>query len=129
MTRRSPTPSLDVLALHKALDSAREQRGLSWRGVAGETHVSPSTFSRMKEERKPDADSLSRLLDWLNMPAEHFIRDSGKNRPAASSRATTTTAITAALRADPQLTDQDVEFVVEALNAAYRYVRASKTKG
>lgn len=129
MRPKNPSPTLDVVALHKALDSVRDERGLSWRGVAGETGVSPSTLSRMKEERKPDADSLSRLLDWLGMPAEEFIRDRGKNRTAPTGRTTTTTSITAALRADPQLTDQDVDFVIEALNAAYKYVKASKTKG
>src|SRR2546430_10781467 len=124
MRPRHTAPTLDVVALHKALDAAREERGLSWRGVAGETKVSASTLSRMKDERKPDADSLSKLLDWLNMPAERFIRDGGKNRPAPAGKTTTTAAITAGLRADTQLTDQDVDFVIEALNAAYRYVMA-----
>lgn len=63
---------VDVPRLYSALDQARERRGLSWRQVAAQLQVSPSTFSRMSEGGKPAADIFVSLTSWLGRPAETF---------------------------------------------------------
>jgi len=52
-------PRLDVQALYDALDQQRRSKKLSWRQLAGEAGVSPSTLSRMTQGKRPDVDSLA----------------------------------------------------------------------
>lgn len=57
---------LDVPALYRYIDQRRQREGLSWRGVAGETGVPVSLFSKLaKDGGKPSADALMALLVWL----------------------------------------------------------------
>ena len=53
---------LDVQALYVTLDSERQQRGLSWRQVAQEAGIGPSTLSRMAQGNRPDVDSFAALV-------------------------------------------------------------------
>ncbi|WP_372672775.1 helix-turn-helix domain-containing protein [Amycolatopsis kentuckyensis] len=48
---RVANASIDVIALHGALDAAREARELSWRQLAKLLDVSPSTMSRLANGR------------------------------------------------------------------------------
>lgn len=66
---------LDVGALYAALDLIRSHGDLSWRDVARETGCSPSTFSRLAEGRRPDADALCTLVAWLRVPLDRFVVD------------------------------------------------------
>lgn len=50
------------------LDGRRRQYGLSWRQLADELDVSPSTFTRMKAGGKPDVDGFLAMSAWLNAP-------------------------------------------------------------
>lgn len=59
------SPRLDVEALYTALDRQRRKARLRWRDVAKEAGVSPSTFTRIGQGNRPDADGLVRLLLWL----------------------------------------------------------------
>jgi len=52
--------SIDVAALYAALDAARESRDLSWRQLAREIEVSPSTLSRLGNGLNPDVNARSR---------------------------------------------------------------------
>lgn len=57
---------LDVEALYLALDKQRRTRRITWRTVAAEVGVSPSTFTRIGlNGRRPDVDALVRILAWL----------------------------------------------------------------
>lgn len=58
-------PGLDPDALYVALDRQRRSRRMQWREAAREAGVSPSTFTRIGQGRRPDADGLVRLLAWL----------------------------------------------------------------
>lgn len=52
---------------------AFEQR-LSYRDVAAQAGVSPSTITRITSQRKgPDADTMARMIDWLNADFKNFI--------------------------------------------------------
>lgn len=57
--------AFDPDALYVALDRQRRTRRLTWRGVAAEAGVSPSTLTRVGQFKRPDADGLVRLLAWL----------------------------------------------------------------
>jgi transcriptional regulator with XRE-family HTH domain len=61
---------LDVAELNRLLDAQRLARGLSWRGVARDCGLSPSTLSRMQDGKRPDADALVTLLVWLDMDTD-----------------------------------------------------------
>lgn len=61
----SGRPSLDVEALYTALDRQRRARHSYWRDVAAEAGISASTFVRLGQGKRPDADGLVRLLAWL----------------------------------------------------------------
>lgn len=58
---------LDVPELRRRLDERRQQRGLTWRDLAEVVDVSPSTFSRLADGHRPDADALVSLLVWLDL--------------------------------------------------------------
>lgn len=55
----------DPEKLYEALDRKRRRRHIIWRKVAEESGCSPSTFTRIGQGKKPDADSLVRLMVWL----------------------------------------------------------------
>lgn len=66
--------SVDVQALHAALDVERRARSLSWRGLAQQLDLSASTLSRMAEGRHPDVVAFATMTTWLGVPAETFYR-------------------------------------------------------
>ena len=111
---------LDVNALYLTLDSQRQQRGLSWRQLAHEAGVGPSTLSRMASGSRPDVDSFASLVHWLGIPAEEFLRvpdDTG--RPAATPD-TVTQAVASLLRADKNLDAETAAAIDDILQAAMR---------
>ena len=60
---------------------AFEQR-LSYRDVAEQAKVSPSTITRIVAQRKsPDANSMVRLITWLNEDFKNFITESKVQEP------------------------------------------------
>lgn len=59
------TGRFDPDALYVALDRKRRTARIKWRDVATEAGVSPSTLSRIGQDKRPDVDSLARLLLWL----------------------------------------------------------------
>src|SRR5256885_6950305 len=60
---------VNTAELGNAVRRRREEQGLSLRDVADKTGVSASTLSRIANGTgKPDADNISRLASWLNMP-------------------------------------------------------------
>lgn len=68
-----PETTVNVDALYAALDTKRRTKAVSWREVARELDVSPSTFSRMAQGRRPDVDTFATLLHWLNLSADTFM--------------------------------------------------------
>lgn len=68
------TPArINVPALYAALDAQRAATGLSWRQLAKDRGLSPSTFTRMANGHRPDVDAFAALVRWLDQPAERFI--------------------------------------------------------
>lgn len=109
-------PRLDVAALYVTLDSERQQRGLSWRQVAHEAGVGPSTLSRMAQGNRPDVDSFVALVQWLGVPAEQFMRG-GQSQSQPTSPAQ---AVASLLRADKNLDPDSAAAIDDILRAAMR---------
>lgn len=82
---------VDVGALYDSLDEARKAKELSWRELARQLELSPSTLSRLGNKRSPDVNAFMTMVRWLNMPAESFLTD----RPEADQ-----------VREDPELVAQ-----------------------
>lgn len=64
---------LDSDALYAALDAQRQGRDLSWRQLAKEVGVSPSTMTRLAQGQRPDIDAFAALVQWLGQPADSFL--------------------------------------------------------
>jgi transcriptional regulator with XRE-family HTH domain len=111
---------LDVSALYLTLDSQRQQRGLSWRQLAHEAGVGPSTLSRMANGSRPDVDSFASLVHWLGIPAEEFLRFPDDTGRAATTPDTVTQAVASLLRADKNLDPETAAAIDDILQAAMR---------
>jgi transcriptional regulator with XRE-family HTH domain len=119
---RMPETTVDVEALYAALDNKRKTLETSWRELARELDVSPSTFSRMAQGRRPDVDTFATLLRWLGMPAEAFMRGTG----AAAATAEPVAMVSSYLRSARNVKPEDAEALEDIFRAAYnRLVRDS----
>jgi transcriptional regulator with XRE-family HTH domain len=111
-----PEITVDVEALYAALDNKRKAHGTSWREVARELDVSPSTFSRMAQGRRPDVDTFATLLRWLGMPAESFMRGAeATTRPEEP-----VAMVSSYLRSARNLKPEDAEALEDIFRAAYK---------
>ena len=117
MTRRH----LDVQALRDALDHQRRTRRLSWRQVALESGVSPSTLSRMTDDKRPDVDSFAALVKWLGVPADAFLV-SGRGDTLASNQ--TPAVLSTHLRAGQNLSPEAAEAVQDLLAVIQRLMNS-----
>jgi len=117
-------PSVDVKALHAALDAARTEKELSWRQMAKEIGVSASTVSRMANGLKPDVTAFAAMTTWLRIPAETFYvttkQDTQKEEPELVA------SLVPLLRARRDLTEGDVAYLEEVIGAAARRFRAER---
>ena len=111
-------PRLDVQALHDALDQQRRTKKLSWRQVAGEAGVSPSTLSRMTQGKRPDVDSFAALVNWLGAPAGAFLR--GPAGEAIASRGEMLAVLSTHLREDKNISPKTVDALKDLLGAVER---------
>jgi transcriptional regulator with XRE-family HTH domain len=106
---------LDIPALFAAVDRQRRTRSLTWRQLALSLQVSPSTFTRMAQGNRPDADTFLTLVAWLGVTAETFA--SGPT--PASNDTEPLAAITSYLRASRKVTAQEAEALSNIIAAAY----------
>ena len=61
---------------YSAVDETRKMRNATWKKVAAETGVSASTFTRMKQGRRPDVDTMAKLIAWSGLDPSQFIGQS-----------------------------------------------------
>lgn len=110
-------PSVDVVALHAALDATRTARGLSWRQLAKELGVSASTISRMANGLRPDVTAFAAMTTWLNMSADDFIVGATRQDEQEPELVA---ALAPLLRARRDLTETDVQYLEEIIGVAAR---------
>ena len=113
-----PETTVDVEALYAALDSKRKATETSWREVARELEISPSTFSRMAQGRRPDVDTFATLLRWLGMPAESFMRSAQEGSPPTEEEPVA--MVSSYLRSARNIEPEDAEALEEIFRAAYK---------
>jgi transcriptional regulator with XRE-family HTH domain len=117
---------MNVQGLYAALDAVRGSRGLSWRQLAREVGVSPSTFSRIANGQKPDVDAFVALVRWLKVPAERFMIDDeqvDKEEPDLMAE------LAPLLRARRDLNTEDRQYLEELIGAAMRRFAAERNAG
>jgi transcriptional regulator with XRE-family HTH domain len=112
-------PIVDVKTLHAALDKAREQKKLSWRGLATELGVSASTISRMQQGLKPDVNAFAAMTTWLGMDAKTFYVDAEETR-TKEDRAPLMSELTVLLRARPDLPEKNRAYLEDVIAATLR---------
>ncbi len=71
----------DPEALYAALDEQRLARRMSWRQVAAEIGVSPSTLTRTKQGGRMEVDGMLAMVRWLGRSAESFTRRAVREQP------------------------------------------------
>lgn len=109
--------TVDVGALYAALDAARTSKELSWRQLAKEIGVSPSTMTRMGNGQKPEINAFAAMVRWLNMPAEAFMIDEDT---APRKEPPLLAQLAPLLRARTDLDADDVRYLEEVIGAAVR---------
>lgn len=114
-----PETTVDVQALYAALDGKRQSKRLSWREVAQELGISPSTFTRLAQQRRPDVDTFASLVKWVGIPAESFMRSTQETEEAPEPMA----VISTYLRSSKNLRSEDAEALEDIIQAAYRHMR------
>lgn len=114
---------MDVEALMAALDAQRKAKGLSWRKIALELGIQPSTLTRMGQGKKPDVNTFTKLVGWLGLPAEDFIvRASGLGKVAPDPLAVVSTL----LRGKKEFSPGAMKALQELVDAAYRFAKETK---
>jgi transcriptional regulator with XRE-family HTH domain len=105
-------------AFFAALDAARRARDVTWRQIARETNVSPSTLTRVGQGKRPDVDSFAALASWAGLNPEDFIPTSRRPTEPLSE-------ISMLLRKDPSLSTEAATVLDEMLRATYSRLRDS----
>jgi transcriptional regulator with XRE-family HTH domain len=118
---------INTVELGRAIKRRREEMGLSLRDVADETNVSASTLSRIENGTgKPDADNISRLTTWLDMPVDRIMKNQKKSDVEAVvyyPHEATPEIVEAHLRADKNLTPDTAKALSELFRVAYQQFR------
>lgn len=66
---------LDVDKLFSAVDKARTSAGASWRELASDLELSPSTFTRLRSGGAPSADALVTLVEFVQRPLSDYHQE------------------------------------------------------
>lgn len=121
--------SIDVIALHGALDAARQAKGLSWRQLAKLLDVSPSTLSRLANGKNPDVEAFATVVRWLDLPAEKFMIDDEELQRREADLPDLVAELAPLLRARPDLEKEDVEHLEQLIGSAVRRFSADRQRG
>lgn len=121
------TSRINVRALYAALDAQRAEAGLSWRQLAKDRGLSPSTFTRLANGHRPDVDAFAALVRWLGQPAEQFITrdpdDETSAEPALLAQ------VAPLLRARSDLDEEGAAHLQSLFEAAIEQYRADRSRG
>jgi len=106
--------SFDFSSFYAALDVTRDRRDLTWKEVGEATRVSAATLTRMRQGKRPDADSLAVLAAWAGLNPADFVGTT--MRAPAEALA----LISSHLRSDPNLTRESATAIDEMVRATYK---------
>ncbi len=114
---------IDVEALVAALDAERMARGWSWRQLALDAKVSPSTLTRMQQGKSPDVNTFAALTDWLKLPAENFT---GAGKVPKDDDAHPLALVSTLLRGKKKMSPRAAKALEELVVAAYKFSKEMK---
>jgi len=111
----------DAEAYYNALAQIVRAQRISWRQLARETGITPSTLTRMAQGRRPDAASLAVLSAWAGLnPADFVGNTRHPAQPAKNdSGRDSLHAISGVLRSDPNLPPEAVRALEDIIHVAY----------
>lgn len=109
-----------------AIDARRQAEKLSWRQLGRKLGLSASTFSRLARGRRPDVDTFLRLVGWLGLPAETFVKPGPAS--AKTGDQNTLEMIAAALRADEAIPPGGAGALEQLMRVAYAGVTAHQQR-
>jgi transcriptional regulator with XRE-family HTH domain len=115
----------DSTRFYEAVERRREDERLSWRQLATRLSLSPSTFSRLAQGKRPDVDTFVKLLAWLQQPATDFVQELPSAQPPAASSADVLRDVRTSLRRDPALSSENAEALEDIVRVAYYRLRRS----
>ena len=116
---------LDTNALYAALDAKRQSRELSWRQLAKEVGVNPSTMTRLANGQRPDIDAFAALVRWLAMPADSFLVS---ENAAPHEEPDLVSQLAPLLRARKDLDEQDAQYLEDLISVAVRRFRTERSE-
>lgn len=93
---------------------------MSWRQLAGELGLSPSTFSRLSNGYTPDTNAFASIVTWLNMDAEDFMRTAGDESVEAE-EPDLVAQLSPLLRARKDLSDKQITHLEQLIGSAVRH--------
>ncbi len=114
---------LDTDALYAALDAQRKAGKLSWRQLAKEVGVSPSTMTRLANGQRPDVDAFAALVHWLGQPADVFLiadDEAPREEPDLVAQ------LAPLLRARRDLDEKDAKYLEDLISVAVRRLRMER---
>lgn len=115
-----PETTINVDALYGALEAKKRSTQLkSWRELARDLDITPSTFTRLAQGNRPDVDTFATLLRWLDMPANAFMTPHSSD---AEPEPDALLAITSHLRARRDMNPQQREDLENVIAAAYHSI-------
>ena len=112
---------VDVPRLVGVLEARTVQESLSWRQAAGQIGVSPALLSRLRNGLQPDLTAYTKIVVWLNMPADEFLR-----RPTESGQSAQPelmSEVSALLRARSDLAEKDKRLLESVFRSTLDHLR------
>src|SRR5215472_14200195 len=120
-----PRDRLDTDALYAALDAQRTASKLSWRQLAKDVGVSPSTMTRLANGQRPDVDAFAALVRWLGQPADTFLVGDDQ---APRSEPDLIAQLAPLLRARRDLKEEDAKYLQDLISVAVRRFKAEQAE-
>lgn len=104
-------PDLNIDALATLLRARRREKHLSLRDLSDEIGVSLNTLSRVERGHVPDRKNFLRIVEWLEVPAEHFLESADES--------STPEVIARHLRSDRRLPESAAAQIAEMVEEMY----------
>jgi transcriptional regulator with XRE-family HTH domain len=114
---------LDTHALYAALEAQRKAQNLSWRQLAKEVGVSPSTMTRLANGQRPDVDAFAALVRWLGQSADVFLVSDDQ---APRQDPDLVAQLAPLLRARRDLDEEDARYLEDLISVAVRRFKAER---
>lgn len=89
--------------------------------MAKRAGVLPSTLSRLGNGKRPDIDSFAKLIQWLGIPAERFLKVPAKTKKKEPDPVA---VVSSYLRASKSLSPKSADFLEDVFRAAFEKLKA-----